>query len=536
MPAVWYQVDSGTEPLGEKESTPSYMETNLLVSRRRMIWDTGLNFMGLVIPLVIGLVALPFIVSGLGGERFGIFSFALAALGTFSLLDLGMPRATTKFLAERLVDGDMEKFTKAFWTSLLSQFSLGLASGGLLMLAIPVLTGGILNVPASLIGDTRLSLLLIALQVPFVMVTSGTRGALEAGQKFVITNALKIPFSSIMFVIPLVALHLGFGLVEILFSILVARVFMSCAHLLFCFKVYPALLRFATDARLIRPLLAFGGWVLVANMVSTALWSIDRLFIWTIQTTAAVGFYSVPVDALNRLFIVPTSLVTVLFPTFSAITHNDGQQLAHIFAQSVRFLMLLMAPPALFFAVFARPILGLWLGQEFVTHSTLVFQIVSVTVLINSLGWIPYALLQAIGRPDLPAKFMLGEVPLFIGLLWILIQRFGIAGAAIAWLIRSTAEVTWFLWALWRVRPDLFAGLLRSNSVGVFSAVLGLTIVSWLIISVLDNFVLAQVAAFFLALISFSCLCWSRFLERSERVFILSVMARPFNRQFRGVP
>jgi len=508
------------------------MLTDSLVSSRRLINGTVLNFMGQAVPLVIGVAALPFVIRGLGPERFGVFSLALAVLGTFGLLDLGMPRATTKFLAERLLDGDMNKFRLTFWTSLLIQCLLGVASGGILILLIPTLTSGVLKISPNIVEETRISLLLIALQVPFFMLTSGARGTLEAGQKFNITNALKIPLSSMMYVIPFIMLPFGLGLVEILLFILVARILIAGLHLFFCFRVYPVLLRFATDARLIRSLLTFGGWILVANMVATAMTSIDRFFIGSIETTIAVGYYSAPIDILNRLFILPTSLVTVLFPTFSALAHGEDQQLARIFAQAIKFLMLLMAPVSLFFAVFAHPILSLWLGTEFASQSTLVFQVVAVTVLISSIGWIPYALLQAIGRPDLPAKFMMAETPFFLGLLWVLIQQLGIVGAAIAWLIRVAAEVIWFLWALWHIRPNIFGYLLRSSTAGAVGAILVLTLlISLPIVVFMDNLLLAQFVSFFLAILIYGWVCWQKLLDQSERIFLSSWARRTVGRR-----
>jgi len=53
---------------------------------------------------------------------------------------------------------------------------------------------------------------------------------------------------------------------------------------------------------------------------------------------------------------------------------------------------------------------------------------------------VPFAALQAQGRPDLVAKFHLLELLPFIALLWWSLHRFGLLGAAGAWSLRVTAD------------------------------------------------------------------------------------------------
>ncbi len=49
--------------------------------------------------------------------------------------------------------------------------------------------------------------------------------------------------------------------------------------------------------------------------------------------------------------------------------------------------------------------LRLWLGPEFARNSTAVLQLLAVGVFFNTLGVLPWVLIQGAGRPDLTAKF-----------------------------------------------------------------------------------------------------------------------------------
>jgi len=70
-----------------------------------------------------------------------------------------------------------------------------------------------------------------------------------------------------------------------------------------------------------------------------------------------------------------------------------------------------------------------------------------VGVLVNSLAQVPYAQIQAFGRPDLTAKFHLIELPLQVALVWALVTTWGIAGAALAWSIRITVDAVFLFGA-----------------------------------------------------------------------------------------
>ncbi|WP_254388635.1 polysaccharide biosynthesis C-terminal domain-containing protein [Thermanaeromonas sp. C210] len=172
--------------------------------------------------------------------------------------------------------------------------------------------------------------------------------------------------------------------------------------------------------------------------------------------------------------------------------------------------------------VFAHDALGLWLGSDFATESSRVLQILGIGVLFNSLAQIPYTLLQGVGRPDVPAKFHLLELPLYVGIAWFLINRWGITGAAASWALRVTLDAALLFGAAFQI-CRLSKSLLRANSVMVtFLAVVVLgagiyTVRRLLICSPLVIQVLIVLG--FLA--CFAWFCWCRILEQSEREGIL---------------
>src|SRR5438445_8095091 len=80
--------------------------------------NAGFNLAGELVSFCVGIICIPFVVRKLGTDSFGILSIAWALLGYISLFDLGLSRATTKFVAEAVSTGEHEKIPSLVWTSM----------------------------------------------------------------------------------------------------------------------------------------------------------------------------------------------------------------------------------------------------------------------------------------------------------------------------------------------------------------------------------------------------------------------------------
>ena len=79
--------------------------------------------------------------------------------------------------------------------------------------------------------------------------------------------------------------------------------------------------------------------------------------------------------------------------------------------------------------------------EGFAQSALPVVLVLTVGIWLNSMAVIPFTLLHAQGRPRVAAIFHLAELVLYIGALWWLTDRFGIVGAALAWLARVALDL-----------------------------------------------------------------------------------------------
>jgi len=412
-----------------------------LTSGRLLARNTIWNLIGSGAPMAVAMFCIPILIRGLGKERFGVLTLAWALIGYASFFDLGLGRALTQLVAQKLGVGEEREIPQLAWTSLVLMLLLGLATTVLVLFLSPWLASRGLKVPAQLQLETLQSFRLLGLSIPFVITTAGLRGLLEAHQRFGMINALRVPMGVFTFVGPLAVLPFSNNLVPVVGMLVVGRVGAWAAHLLLCLRVAPELRQaIGWERSTLGPLIKFGGWMTISNVLSPLMFTADRFVIGALGSVTAVAYYATSNELITKLWLLPGALMGVMFPAFSTSFAQDRDQTALLFRRSVKSLFLVLFPITLCAVSFAQEGLRLWLGSDFALNSYRVLQILAAGVFINSLAHVPFALLQGVGRPEVTATLHLIELLPYLALLWWLTKTHGIQGAAIAWSARVIVE------------------------------------------------------------------------------------------------
>lgn len=487
--------------------------------------NTVLNLVGQVIPLLVGLATIPYVVRGLGSEGFGILSIAWVLLGYFSLFDLGLGRATTKFVAEALGRGELDRLPGLVWTSLGTQLIFGVVGSLVLGAFVPVLVDRILKISPSFVHETKLSFWLLAASLPIVLATTTLRSILEAAQRFDLVNYVRIPANSSVFLLPAFALAMGLHLPGMILLLMLSRLAVTLTLLFLCLRVFPILgWSLGMKAALLRPLLSYGGWVTISNIVNPLLVYADRFMIGSLLSVAQLGYYTAPFEGVTRLWLVPSSVATTLFPAFSTLAGSGTRsRIESIYSRSVKYMLLILGPPVLLIMAFARDILEAWLGADFALKGTLVLQILAVGVLANSFAYVPFSLLQGLGRPDVVAKLMLWELPFYLGVAYLFITRYGIKGAAIAWSVRVGLEALLLMGLVWKVLGVPLRGLVDNGVLRGVTAFLALAGVVVLRPFVSGDSWVARLAFCALSIGVFAWAVWRHILDDTDRGRLLAI-------------
>lgn len=395
------------------------------------------NFVGNIIPLATAIVVIPHLVRGLGTDRLGILSLVWMVIGYFGLFDLGIGRATTKFVAEHLENKETELLRDTVWTSLAALTGFGVIGGVILAALDRILVTQILHIPVPLQDETAAAFLVLSVSIPLLLASAGVRGILEAHRCFGVINSIKIPVGVASILSPLLVLPFSRNLQHIAAVLLVCRIIELSAYGLVCRKVLTGIGRPEWPRKKhLQRLLGFGGWLTISNIIGPLMTYLDRFIVGGLLTMSAVAYYSTPYDVITKLGIIPASLLAAVFPNLCRYAATDSNSFMTLYRKSVKYIIVIMAPLAIILIICAEPLLQIWLGREFAVKSSTVVQILSLGVFLNSIAQVPYAAIQSLGRPDITAKLHVLEFPFYLCMLWAMVAHLGITGAALSWLLR----------------------------------------------------------------------------------------------------
>lgn len=418
------------------------MAQSNLTSGRNLARNVLWNIMGTGAPLLVAIITIPILIEGLGTARFGVLTLAWMVVGYFSLFDLGLGRALTKLVAEKLGAGLDNEVPPLVWTAMLIMVAFGVLGAVVISILSPWLVGSVLKIPLELQSETLTSFYLLAASVPVVIGSTGLRGILEAHQRFGLVNVVRVSLGIFTFLGPVMVLPFSSSLVPVVAVLVIARLVSWFAYAAMCLRVEPKLRQTTGIHRaMVKPLIKFGGWMTVTNIISPLMVYMDRFLIGGMVSMTAVAYYATPYAIVTKLSIVPAGIMGVMFPAFAAALMEGSKRAALLFDRTVKYLFLCLYPAVLIIVTLANEGLTLWLGSEFATNSTLVLQLLTVGIFINSLAYVPSGLIESAGRPDLTAKLHMAELPIYLLILWWMLDTYGIVGAAIAWVLRMVIDI-----------------------------------------------------------------------------------------------
>jgi len=428
----------------------------IAAERGRLVKNAVLNLLGQIIPLIVGVLCVPHIANELGPERFGVLSLAWLIIASLSIFDLGMGRAMVKFVAETLGKDDLASLPRLVWSTILAQAALGIIGSLSGVIFLQVLGDRVLRVSPETMSEALTTFYLLTLGLPVMMVASSLSNVLEGAQRFDITNAIRSLSLSASFLLPVVAVEFGFNLTAIIGLLILSKVLALVTLFVAVQVAIPVLRLIQIDLSVLREVLRFGGWISVTNTISPVLVNLDRYLLAVMLPITAVGYYTPANQAISYLAIIPASVTSSLFPAFSVLNGIGRHERIHsLFARSLKYTLLTVAPLIAVIAAFPNELLTLWIGQEYAREAATALRVLALGVLINALAFSPSTLLQAVGRPDIPAKFHLLELPIHAGITWFCIHNWGVTGAAIAWSIRVSLDATLLFSAAFTVLHDL---------------------------------------------------------------------------------
>jgi len=209
----------------------------------------------------------------------------------------------------------------------------------------------------------------------------------------------------------------------------------------------------------IKPLgemLAFGGFALLSNLSGTVLLTIDNIMVGARLSLAAAGVYLIATNISTALTLPFRALNKTAFPLIAEYwKEGDLGKLAAFYRRVTRLNTLLGCYLALGIALNLDFIYGLIHRPAYAAGTSAVLLLLAGR-LFDGITGVNGTIVVTSPRYRFDLVFNLTLATLVVGLNWVLIPRFGLAGAAAAYctaLVGINSARTWFVWRSYGMQP-----------------------------------------------------------------------------------
>lgn len=372
-------------------------------------------------------------------DDFGLVAIAVATVGFFlSVTDVGMIPA--------LVQGKMveEKHYDAAWT-------VGVLRASGITVVLALFAAGIAN----LFAEPRATGIILALSIrPLLDALASIKIAdLTRRLQFRPLAILKMMEAIISTVVAI-----GFAPAWGVWGLVAGVLSGSAVYTALSYVFAPHRARLVFDLTSARSLINFGQWIFVTSLIAMAGNYLLRVVISRQVGVAGLGLYSLA----TQLALLPSEVASevvgsVAFPLFARL-QSDLQEVRRAFRTMLVGMSAFLYPACILILVLAPSFVAHILGPKWEGTEALV-QILSMATLIGIFGDAATPILQGVGRPQKVTLIELVQSTLLILFVLFFSRRWGVTGAAIAWL--PTLVVSQGLSALFvsQVLKHPFAGL-----------------------------------------------------------------------------
>ncbi|MBI3551218.1 MAG: oligosaccharide flippase family protein [Elusimicrobia bacterium] len=416
---------------------------------RRFARNVSWNMAGQIVVAAANFLFIPYLVRGMGQERYGLYILLNTAASYLILLTFGAGDATVKFVAEHHGAQDGRALKDTLRYSLLMHGLAVVPGAAALFFGAKLCALRLFHVPQPLLPQAVFVLRCAAAGSISVAAIQFAGGVLQGLQRFDWHNLVTGLQNGLMPFGAAAAVWLGLGLAGAASWYVVLNALAAAAGLAAAW----ALLHPSRDLRAGKGLkagvfCAYGAsmWLSVTAWVVT--FQFDKIFLARGTSLSDLTLYSIPSGLLQRVQVMGVVVSAVLLPMMSELGGSQAhEELIRIYLKSSRFLLWAVLPALILLFVLMPQFLTLWLGGEFGGRGVWPARLVVLAKLFFILDAIPNAVVCSRGKPWAMTAMVWAQAIISIAAWKLLVPRIGILG--VAWgslLAQSVPTVIYLLW------------------------------------------------------------------------------------------
>lgn len=394
------------------------------------------NLGGTVWSAAIGIAFVPIYVARLGIESYGLIGFIAALQVWFSLLDMGFTTTLNREMAQA-----SSKLTEAKRVrDLLRTLEAIVAVIALTIIFTLVFLGGSiarrwLQVEYLSINEVESVMSVAGIIIALRWVSGLYAGALQGLQDQVWLNGARIALSTSRAVGSVVVLYFVSNTVLSFFIFQCLTFFIE--NLFFIFRVYRKIPADGSRGKFslarLEDVWKYSASVAFFSLLGTILAHSDKVLLSKLVSLSEFGIYSLAAVVAGVITMAASSVYSAAFPRFASHRHDQIEVLKE-FSFMSQISSILIIPAALTILFFSDNFMQFFLHtQELPGNEDFLLRILVTGTMLNSLMYLPVALLLASGRTRKLVVINIVSIVFFLPGIFYFVPIYGIIAAAWIW-------------------------------------------------------------------------------------------------------
>jgi O-antigen/teichoic acid export membrane protein len=416
--------------------------------RNIVIHNTIYSIIGRSWAILVGLVLVPYTISHIGIDRFGIWAILSILIGYFALLDFGIGVSYTRFIAESYARKDFREVSR-------------IANSGFvfyLLLCIPIfctayfgreIIFSFLKIDLDAYPDLIIAYYGTVIIFLVSTVLSGFTTILQGIQKIDVVNKISIIITIPNFIGTVLFLHAGYKLDGLMWTSAVTSLCGLSISLFYAKRYLPSL---SFNPKLfsiptVKRLLSFGLKLQFAQLADVITFQADKTIVSFFSGIGSVGYYQIGAQIVWRIRDLPLLLIASLLPAASELhALNDRKRLIHIYERGTKYLAVVSIPMFLFLSVTAQIVMRAWLGDGYFA-SAVVMQILIAGYLFNTVMAVGVVTAASMNQPNHQWYSAVVAIITNLVLVFLLGHYFGLYGIAVSSTVSLIISGIYFLFS-----------------------------------------------------------------------------------------
>jgi len=419
------------------------------MKRHPIFLNSSINILTTIVSFLIAYAMTPVILHRLGNDAYGIWVFLgiFSISGYFSLLDLGLQGAAIKFVAEFFAKKDTDQLQKTISATLTIFLGMGACAGILLLIFNAYFLQNTFHIPFESQEVVHMLVNILALSFLFQFPALGFSAILEGIQRYDYLKGITLAAMLISNAYIYLFLKSDGGLSFVVMTGIVTSFVMMLLYAWATKKLLPdiRIWSWRIDRQVLQKLFSLSYKLFASKIVGLIFNNTDKILIAIFLTVAIQTDY----DIVNKVHIIVLTALSMLnaavLPATSELdAKKDTAGLQTLLLRGTKYATLLVIPLLIFFFLFSKDFISVWVGAEY-GHLAPLVRLYIFHILFTMFVGISSTMLIGVNRVQEGLKISLWAAIINLVISTATVTTFGITGlitgTVIAYIISSIMYV-----------------------------------------------------------------------------------------------